>query len=186
MTQFDKIHTMFTCFLLHFKPIHLRKIFSQKICLRNFFKTFIRSAVQTWNKVVESGAVLLHPTRLDSFHLHWPAGLSHALQPSALHFTAGLSHALQPSALQFDALLSTALQYTALQCTALHCNALHCTALHCTALNCAALHCIAGGKSNGKKWSQIWTFLFENCLKSPRKKKFFFFTFFGLLVFGLF
>ena len=29
------------------------------------------------------------------------------------------------------------------------------------------------GKSNGKKWSQIWTFLFGNCLKSPRKKKFF-------------
>ena len=29
------------------------------------------------------------------------------------------------------------------------------------------------GKSNGKKWSQIWTFLFENCLKSPHKKKFF-------------
>ena len=27
------------------------------------------------------------------------------------------------------------------------------------------------GKSNGKKWSQIWIFLFENCLKSPRKKK---------------
>ena len=26
------------------------------------------------------------------------------------------------------------------------------------------------GKSNGKKWSQIWTFLFENCLKLPRKK----------------
>ena len=39
------------------------------------------------------------------------------------------------------------------------------------------------GKSNGNKWSQIWTFLFENCLKSPRKKKFFFFTFFGLLWF---
>jgi len=38
------------------------------------------------------------------------------------------------------------------------------------------------GKSNGKKWSQIWTFLFENCLKSPRKKKFFsslFLVFFG-------
>ena len=30
------------------------------------------------------------------------------------------------------------------------------------------------GKSNGKKWSWIWTFLFENCLKSLRKKKFFF------------
>ena len=29
------------------------------------------------------------------------------------------------------------------------------------------------GEKNGKKWSQIWTFLFENCLKSPRKKKFF-------------
>ena len=29
------------------------------------------------------------------------------------------------------------------------------------------------GKSNGKKWSQIWTFLFENCLKAPCKKKFF-------------
>ena len=28
-------------------------------------------------------------------------------------------------------------------------------------------------KSNGKKWSQIWTFLSENCRKSPRKKKFF-------------
>ena len=38
------------------------------------------------------------------------------------------------------------------------------------------------GKSNGKKWSQIWTFLFENCLKSLRKKKFFsslFLVFFG-------
>ena len=34
------------------------------------------------------------------------------------------------------------------------------------------------GKSNGKKWSQIWTFLIENCLKSPRKKKFFFSFFF--------
>ena len=34
------------------------------------------------------------------------------------------------------------------------------------------------GKSNGKKWSQIWTFLFENCLKSPRKEKFFFSHFF--------
>ena len=30
------------------------------------------------------------------------------------------------------------------------------------------------GKSNGKKWSHIWTYLFENCQKSPRKKKFFF------------
>ena len=28
-------------------------------------------------------------------------------------------------------------------------------------------------KNNGKKWSQIWTFLFENCLKLPRKKSFF-------------
>ena len=27
------------------------------------------------------------------------------------------------------------------------------------------------GKSDGKKWSQIWTFLFENRLKSLRKKK---------------
>ena len=27
------------------------------------------------------------------------------------------------------------------------------------------------GKSNGKKWSQIWTFLFKNGLKSPRRKK---------------
>ena len=36
------------------------------------------------------------------------------------------------------------------------------------------------GKNNGKKWSWIWTFLFENCLKLPRKKKVFcslFFTF---------
>ena len=42
------------------------------------------------------------------------------------------------------------------------------------------------GKSNGKKWSPIWTFLFENGLKLPRKKKFFFFTFFGLLRFSVF
>ena len=42
------------------------------------------------------------------------------------------------------------------------------------------------GKSNGKKWSQIWTFLFENYLKLPRKKKFFFFFFFGLLRFLVF
>ena len=27
------------------------------------------------------------------------------------------------------------------------------------------------GKSNGKKWSHIWTFLFGSGLKSPRKKK---------------
>ena len=42
------------------------------------------------------------------------------------------------------------------------------------------------GKSNGKKWSQIWTFLFENFLKSPRQRKVFFFTFFGLLRFSVF
>ena len=29
------------------------------------------------------------------------------------------------------------------------------------------------GKSNGKKWSNIWTFLFGNGLKLLRKKKFF-------------
>ena len=29
------------------------------------------------------------------------------------------------------------------------------------------------GKSNGKKWSNIWTFLFGSGLKSPRKKRFF-------------
>ena len=29
------------------------------------------------------------------------------------------------------------------------------------------------GKSNGKKWSQVWTFLFKNWQKSPRKKSFF-------------
>ena len=34
------------------------------------------------------------------------------------------------------------------------------------------------GKSNGKKWSQIWTFLCGKGLKSPRKKKFFFFFWF--------
>ena len=30
------------------------------------------------------------------------------------------------------------------------------------------------GKSNGKKWSNIWTFLFGSGLKSPHKKKYFF------------
>ena len=30
-------------------------------------------------------------------------------------------------------------------------------------------------KINGKKWSQNWTFMFENCQKLPRKKKFLFF-----------
>ena len=33
---------------------------------------------------------------------------------------------------------------------------------------------ISLGKCNGKKWFQIWTFLFESGLKSPRKKKFVF------------
>ena len=42
------------------------------------------------------------------------------------------------------------------------------------------------GKSNGKKWSQIWTFLFENCLKSPRKLFFFTFFTFEVLFNGLF
>ena len=34
------------------------------------------------------------------------------------------------------------------------------------------------GKSNGKKWSQIWSFLFESGLKSLCKKSFFSLTFF--------
>ena len=34
------------------------------------------------------------------------------------------------------------------------------------------------GKSNGKKWSQVWTFFFENCLNLPREKKVLFLTFF--------
>ena len=29
------------------------------------------------------------------------------------------------------------------------------------------------GKKNGKKWSHIWTFSFENCQKLPKKKVFF-------------
>ena len=41
------------------------------------------------------------------------------------------------------------------------------------------------GKSNKKKWSQIWTFLFENCLKSPRKKKLFSSSLFSLLRYRL-
>ena len=36
------------------------------------------------------------------------------------------------------------------------------------------------GKSNGKKWSNIWTFLFGSGLKSPSKKKSFFFADFAL------
>ena len=36
------------------------------------------------------------------------------------------------------------------------------------------------GKSNGKKWSNIWTFLFGIGLKSPRKKKVFFCADFAL------
>jgi hypothetical protein len=39
----------------------------------------------------------------------------------------------------------------------------------------------SSGKSNGKKWSNIWTFLFGSGLKSPRKKKFFFFADFALV-----
>ena len=35
------------------------------------------------------------------------------------------------------------------------------------------------GKSNGMKWSNIWTFWFENGLISPHKKKFFFADFAG-------
>ena len=37
------------------------------------------------------------------------------------------------------------------------------------------------GKSNGKKGSNIWTFLFGSGLKSPRKKKFFFVADFALV-----
>ena len=40
------------------------------------------------------------------------------------------------------------------------------------------------GKSNGKKWSHIQTFLFGSGLKSPRKKKFFFADFAGLFQWG--
>ena len=36
------------------------------------------------------------------------------------------------------------------------------------------------GGSNGKKWSHIWTFLFESGLKFPRKKKVFFVCWFCL------
>ena len=37
------------------------------------------------------------------------------------------------------------------------------------------------GKSNGKKWSNIWTFLFGSRLKLPRKKVFFSFADFALV-----
>ena len=40
------------------------------------------------------------------------------------------------------------------------------------------------GESNGKKWSHIWTFLFENCQKLPRKNKFFFADFAGRFQWG--
>ena len=42
------------------------------------------------------------------------------------------------------------------------------------------------GKSNGKKWSHIWTFLFENCQKLPRLLIYFFFfaDFAGLFQWG--
>ena len=33
------------------------------------------------------------------------------------------------------------------------------------------------GKSNGKKWSQMWTFLFESCLNRRAKKNYFFWWF---------
>ena len=36
------------------------------------------------------------------------------------------------------------------------------------------------GKSNGKKWSQIWIFLLKSCLISPHKKKLVFFADFAL------
>ena len=36
------------------------------------------------------------------------------------------------------------------------------------------------GKSNGKKWSNIWTFLFGSGLKLPRNSFFFFFADFAL------
>ena len=109
----------------------------------------------------KSGLVLLHSPRLDFFNLHWTAGLSQALQP-----TAGLSQAnctaLHCTSLHFTALPSTSLYCTSMHCTALHftahhctslhcftdallhcCTTLQCTALHCTALNCTALHCTA-------------------------------------------
>ena len=39
------------------------------------------------------------------------------------------------------------------------------------------------GKSSGKKWSHIWTFLFGSCLKLPRRKKsLFFFADFALQI----
>ena len=41
------------------------------------------------------------------------------------------------------------------------------------------------GKSNGKKWSRIWTFMLENCLKLPHKKKYFFLSLFSLLRYRL-
>ena len=40
------------------------------------------------------------------------------------------------------------------------------------------------GKSNWKKWSNIWTFLFWSGLKSARKKMFFFFCWFCLKIYG--
>ena len=106
------------------------------------------------------GAALLHSLRLDFFNLHWPAGLSHALRPTALHFTALPYTALYCMSLHCTALHCAALHCTShhwtvlihccniLHCTALHCTALHyvtvrCTALHCTALPCKALHCTA-------------------------------------------
>ena len=95
------------------------------------------------NQITKSGALLLHSARLVFFNLHWAAGLSHALWPTALHFTALPSTAMYCTSLNCPVLHRTALQRTALLhgCTVVHFTAMHCTALHCTALQLAALHC---------------------------------------------
>ena len=70
-----------------------------------------------------SSAVLLHWTRLRCLDLHWAAGFSHILHPSALF------------ALLRPAMNCRVQSYTAPYCTSLHCILINCTALHCTALH---------------------------------------------------
>ena len=79
-----------------------------------------------------SGAVL-HCFRLHCLDLHWNAGFSHTLQPTALFYTA------------FCALDCTALTCNELQGsgTDLHCILINCTDMRCINMNCTALHCTA-------------------------------------------
>ena len=121
-----------------------------------------------------SGAVLQHCNRLHCSDLHWTAGFTHTLHPSALTCTAFSKH--QPSGPMLSISRNVRLSVCLWVCVSVCLFPFEVPFKRLFAptsrsrMSNIFRDSESLGKSNWKRWYNIWTFLFDNCLKLPGKK----------------